>query len=80
MLHKLHEPVPSVDLDMPFGPPSEEYLYRCGVCGEERWVNEAILDVAVGVAQFHGAYTGSMPIIGCPGCNGKIMEYIEQEP
>jgi len=42
-------------------------------------VNEAIIDVAVGAAKFRGEYTGGMPIIGCPGCNGETMEYIEQE-
>jgi hypothetical protein len=34
-------------VDEPFGPPPEEYLYRCPVCGEEMLVNEAIIDVAV---------------------------------
>ena len=80
MRHKRHEPVPSEDLDIPFGPPPEEYLSRCGVCGEEMLVNEAIIDVAIGAAKFHGEYTGGMPIIGCPGCNGETMEYVEQEP
>jgi hypothetical protein len=32
---------------MPFGPPPEEYVYRCGVCGLEDLVNEAIIDVVV---------------------------------
>jgi hypothetical protein len=43
-------------------------------------VNEAIIDVAIGAAKFHGAYTGSMPTLGCPGCNGENMEYVAQEP
>jgi len=34
------------DLDIPFGPPPEEYLYHCPVCGTELLVNEAIIDVA----------------------------------
>jgi hypothetical protein len=27
-----------------------------------------------------GEYTGGMPMMGCPGCNGETMVYIEQEP
>ena len=80
MRRKHHEPLPQEGLDEPFGPPPEEYLYRCPVCGEEMLVNEAIVDVAVGVAKFRGEYTGGMPMMGCPGCNGETMVYIEQEP
>jgi hypothetical protein len=40
------------DLDIPFGPPPEEYLYRCPVCGTELLVNEAIIDVGIGMAKF----------------------------
>ena len=47
-----HEPHSREGIDIPFGPPPEEYLYRCGVCGEEMLVNEAIIDVAVGAASF----------------------------
>ncbi len=54
--------------------------YRCPVCGEEMLVNEAIIDVAVSAAKFRGEYTGGMPTIGCPGCNGETMAYVEQEP
>jgi hypothetical protein len=43
-------------------------------------VNEAIIDVAIGAAKFRGEYTGRMPTLGCPGCNGETMVYIEQEP
>jgi hypothetical protein len=57
-----------------------QYLYRCPVCGEEMLVNEAIIDVAVGAAKFRGEYQGGMPMIGCPGCNGETMAYVEQEP
>jgi hypothetical protein len=64
----------------PLGPPPEEYLYRCGVWGEEMLVNEAIIDVVIGAAKFRGAYRGGMPQIDCPGCNGETMEYVEQEP
>ena len=49
---------PQEGLDEPFGPPPEEYLYRCPVCGEELLVNEAIIDVAIGAAKFRGEYTG----------------------
>ena len=80
MRQKRHEPIPPEGLDGPCGPPPEEYLYRCAVCGEEMLVNEAIIDVAIGMATFRGAYRGGMPAIGCPGCNGETMEYVEQEP
>jgi hypothetical protein len=43
-------------------------------------VNEAIIDVAIGMAKFRGEYARGMPTIGCPGCNGEAMEYVEQEP
>jgi hypothetical protein len=43
-------------------------------------VNEAIIDVASGAATFHGEYTGGMPTLGCPRCNGETMEYVEPEP
>jgi hypothetical protein len=43
-------------------------------------VNEAIIDVAIGAAQFRGEYTGGMPTLGCPGCNGGTMAYVEQVP
>jgi hypothetical protein len=42
-------------------------------------VNEAIIDVAVGAAKFRGEYQGGMPKIGCPGCSGETMEYVDQE-
>ena len=54
MRRKRHEPIRQEGLDIPFGPPPEEYLYRCPVCGEEMLVNEAIIDVAIGAAQFRG--------------------------
>ncbi len=70
-----HEPLRSAVPDEPFGPPPEEYLYRCSVCSEEMLVNEAIVDVAIGAAKFRGEYTGGMPIIGCPGCNGETVVF-----
>jgi hypothetical protein len=42
-------------------------------------VNEAISDVAIGAATLRGEYTGGIPTLGCPGCNGETMEYVEQE-
>jgi hypothetical protein len=77
MRRKRHEPIPPEGLDVPFGPPPEEYLYRCPVCNEEMLVNEAIIDVAIGAAKFRGEYQGGMPTLGCPGCNGETMEYVE---
>jgi hypothetical protein len=43
-------------------------------------VNEAIIAVAVGAAQFRGEYQGGMPMIECPGCNGETLVYVEQGP
>ena len=75
MAQGVHEPPSREGIDLPFGPPPEEYRYRCPVCGVEELVNEAIIDVAVGAATFRGEYTGGMPCLGCPGCNGETMEY-----
>jgi hypothetical protein len=62
--------------EVPFGPPPEEYNYRCSRCGCEVWVNEAIIDFELGFAEFEGRYVeGWMPLIGCPGCNQETMEY-----
>ena len=60
--------------DIPFGPPPEEYNYRCSRCGCEVWVNEAIIDFELGFAEFEGREV-VMPVIGCPGCNRETMEY-----
>ena len=80
MRRKKPEPLPAEGLDEPFGPPPEEYLYRCSVCGEEMLVNEAIIDVGIGMAKFQREYhAGFMPKGGCPGCHGYTMEYVEQE-
>ncbi len=38
-------------------------------------VHEAILDVAIGAAQFRGEDQGGMPTLGCPRCNGEPMGY-----
>jgi len=62
--------------DVPFGPPPEEYNYRCSRCGLELWVNEAIIDFELGFAEFEGRLTeGWMPVLGCPGCNRETMEF-----
>ena len=42
-------------------------------------VNEAIIDVEIGMAKFEGRYhDGYMPILGCPGCNQDAMEFVEE--
>jgi len=65
-------------IDGPFGPPPDEYKYRCSVCSTELLVNEAIIDAGIGMAQFNGEYyEGYMPKVGCPGCNNYTMEWIE---
>ncbi|MDA3790816.1 MAG: hypothetical protein PF503_20270 [Desulfobacula sp.] len=63
--------------DIPFGPPPEEYSYRCSQCNREFAVNEAIIDVEIGLAEFEGRYyEGFMPVLGCPGCNQETLEYV----
>jgi hypothetical protein len=43
-------------------------------------VNEAIIDVGIGMAKVHREYhAGFMPKVGCPGWNGYTMEYVDQE-
>ncbi len=79
MSQDANDPRPREGIDMSFGPPPEEYLYRCPVCGEEALVNEAIVDVAIGTLKFYGEYKGGMPKIGCPGCHGETMEYVEED-
>ena len=65
-------------LDVPFGPPPELYNYRCSQCKNEMKVNEAIIDVEIGMAKFDGRYyEGFMPVLGCPNCNNETMEYTE---
>jgi hypothetical protein len=80
MRRKKPEPPPTEGIDEPFGPPPEEYLYRCSVCSEEMLVNEAIIDVGIGMAKFQREYyAGFMPKGGCPGCNSYTMEYFDHE-
>ena len=64
--------------DVPFGPPPEEYNYRCSHCRYEMKVNEAIIDVEVGIAEFEGRnIQGFMPVLGCPKCNRETMMYTD---
>ena len=60
--------------DVPFGPPPEEYSYRCSQCGCEILVNEAIIDFHFGYAEFEGREV-DMPVLGCQGCNRETLEY-----
>ena len=65
-------------VDIPFGPPPEEYSYCCSHCRHEMKVNEAIIDVEIAKAEYEGRYfEGYMPILGCPNCNQETMEYVE---
>jgi hypothetical protein len=74
-----NEPPLREGIDIPFGPPPEEYLYRCSACGREALVNEEIVDVTIGRLKFDGQYQGGMPTLGCPGCEGDTLEYVEQD-
>lgn len=56
---------------------SEEYLSRCSACGTEWLVDDVIVDAAVGMAKFRGEYDGRLPSLGCPGCNGDTLEYVD---
>ena len=65
-------------VDIPFGPPPEEYNYRCSQCKYEMEVNEAIIDVEIAKTEFEGTYfEGFIPILVCPNCNQETMEYFE---
>jgi len=80
MRRKRRAPSLHASRDEPCGPPPEAYLYRCPVCGAERLGKAAIMDGAIGAAQLWGEDQGGMPRIGCPGCNGETMAYVDQEP
>src|SRR5438132_7477450 len=71
MRRKRHELIPQASLDDPFGPPPEEYLYRCSVCGEEMLVNEAIIDVAIGAAKFRGNIKAGCRRLGVPDATAR---------
>ena len=71
-----HCPNERIGEDVPFGPPPEEYSYRCSRCGCEIEVNEVIIDLEIAMAESDGTYyKGFMPIFGCPDCNQETMEY-----
>jgi len=38
---------------------------------------DVIVDAAVGMAKFRGEYHGRLPSLGCPGCNGDTLEYVD---
>ncbi|MCI5146689.1 MAG: hypothetical protein D3923_14485 [Candidatus Electrothrix sp. AR3] len=64
--------------DMLFGPPPEEYNYRCSLCQFEIGVNEAVIYAEIGSAKFNGYYyDGFMPVLGCPNYNHETMEYTQ---
>jgi len=64
-------------VDIPFGPPPEEYNYRCSQCDYEMAVNEAIIDVEIWKPEFEGRYyEGFIPILCCPCCTQDIMKYV----
>ena len=79
MRDDVSEPQLREAIDIPFGPPPEEYLYRCPVCGEEARINEEIVDVTVGWLKFNGEYKGGMPTLPCPGCEGDTMAFVEKD-
>ena len=60
--------------EIAFGPPLEEYSYRCSKCECEMLVNEAIIDVELGIAEFEDLwYEGFMPVLGCPNPSLRLM-------
>ena len=61
-------------MDIPFGPPPVEYKYRRPHCGCEMWVNEAIIDLELGFAEFKGR-EAVMPLVGWPDCNRETLAY-----
>ncbi len=63
---------PVEGVDVPFGPPAEEFLYRCSHCQREMSVNEAIIDVVAAMAEENG-----MPTLVCPRCSQETMKYVE---
>jgi len=80
MRKKRKKAIPMEEWMEPFGPPVEEYKYRCPICRTEFMINEAIVDAGIGMAKFHNEYyEGFMPKVGCPGCNNYTMEYVRQE-
>ena len=63
--------------DVPFGPPPKYYNYRCSRCMQQYEINEAIIDAAIGWAEYDGEYyEGFMPILECPDCAKETLEYV----
>jgi len=42
-------------------------------------VEEVIVDAAIGMAKFRGEDEGGMPPLGCPGCNGEALVYVDEQ-
>ena len=79
MSQKRKKSISGREMERPFGPPPKEYNYRCSVCGTQLLVNEAIIDVGIGMAKFQNEYyDGYMPKVGCPECNNYTMECVEE--
>lgn len=72
-----NEPLQQDKINAPFGPPPEEYLYRCSTCGGEGLINEEIIDVTVGTLKFYGRYQGGMPPLICPSCQQETWQYVK---
>ena len=69
---------PVEGVDVPFGPPAEEYLYRCSHCQREMYVNEAIIDIVVAMAEDNVTNNENcMPTLVCPRCSQETMKYVE---
>ena len=63
--------------DVPFGPPPEEYSYRCSQCGHEMEVNEVIIDFELALSESKGTCPeGFMPVLMCPHCSQETMEHV----
>jgi len=61
------------------GPPPEEYNYRCSLCQFKIGINEAIIDVEIGLAKFNGYYcAGFMPVLHCLACHQETMEHSKE--
>jgi len=75
----LNQNSPPVEgVDVPFGPPPEEFHYRCSQCQREMYVNEAIIDVEAAMAEDDGGTDESiMPTLTCPRCMQETMKYAE---
>ena len=80
MRRKRHEPLPPAALDEPFGPPPEEYLYRCPACGEEMLVNEAIMDWRSERPNFVENIPAACPRWGVPDATVRLWRTLTKSP